>query len=157
MAGLQHKDDYFETPEWIIKTIEITEGIKFKIDGCANYNNKICPIYIPDDKYGGALNNEIPENQWDFYDGPVFINPPRSKNGKFVKKAFDVWDKSDKDITMLLCWNDLGNKYADRLRGLLLGGQFHYGNLGKIKFCKNGIESKYPSRLSYFWVRFIDA
>lgn len=151
--SLSHKDDYFETPKWIINIIEIKTNKKIMIDGCANYDNKICPIYIPDDKYGGALNNDIPENQWSFYDGLCFINPPRSKNGKFVNKVYDMW-KNGKEFVMLLCWNDLGNKYGEKLLPHIKNNEIEVYNLGKIKFNKNGIESEYPSRLTYFWAWF---
>lgn len=152
--SLSHKDDYYETPDWIINVIKIDTGLDFKVDGCASYNNKKFPIYIPDDKYGGALNDEIPENQWDFYDGPKFINPPRSKNGKFVTKVIRLWNDTGHDYVMMLCWNDLGNNYGEKLIPHIIDGSIKVGNLGKIKFNKNGIESEFVSRLTYFWAWF---
>lgn len=61
---------------------------------------------------------------------------------------------------MLLCWNDLGNKYGEKLLPHILEGNIIVGNLGKIKFYKGrtrgseGEESEYPSRLTYFWAWF---
>ena len=92
----------------------------------------------------------------------VFCNPPRSKNGKFVIRALEEWKKLDINIVMLLCWNDLGNKYCNEVRENLFNGKFGYGNLGKVAFWKDGkpvlnIDKKtgkyveYPSRLAYFW------
>ena len=154
MPGLSHKDDYFETPDWVLNVIKIETQLDFNVDGAANYDNKKLPIYIPDDEYGGALNDEIPENQFSFYNGAVFINPPRSKNGKFVNKAFQQWKDHNIDIVMLLCWNDLGNKYGEKILKEIKTGRISANNLGKIKFYKNGIESEYPSRLTYFWAWF---
>ena len=55
---------------------------------------------------------------------------------------------------MLLCWNDLGNKYGEKLIPHILNGSIEVHNLGKIKFNKNGIESEFVSRLTYFWAWF---
>lgn len=91
--------------------------------------------------------NHIPEDA-------IFCNPPRSKNGKFVNKLYDSWKEYNLNIVMLLCWNDLGNKYGEKIFKEIEIGKISAHNLGKIKFYKNGIESKYPSRLTYFWAWF---
>ena len=87
-------------------------------------------------------------------DATVWCNPPRSKNGKFVKKAFEQWEKHSIDIVMLLCWNDLGNKYGEMIFESILNGRIKVGNLGKVIFNKNGKPSEFPSRLTYFWAWF---
>lgn len=142
--SLVHKDDYYETPDWLIERIEKITNCDFTLDLCANMNNSKCDQYISEDE--DFLTKDL-----DSF-GFGLCNPPRSKNGKFVTKCMDIYDISDDGIVMLLCWNDLGNKYAEKLRNLMFEGRFFYENLGKIKFDKNGIESKHVSRLNYFWV-----
>lgn len=144
MPSLSYKDDNLETPEWIIEEIEKSTGEKISLDLCANTHNKKAEkcLTIWDDFLTKDLDS--------FNFG--FCNPPRSKNGKFVKRCIEVAPITDVGICMLLCWNDLGNKYMDGLREKILSGQLLWNNLGKVKFNKNGKETKFVSRLSYFWV-----
>ena len=172
MTGLSHKDDLLETPPWLFNQIEKETGLKFNLDIAANHNNHKCEFY--QDEFINALNNEwwygykkskfkngkpCFEYHW-FGDvlkrkiAVVFCNPPRSKNGKFVNKAIEQWEHLDMDIVMLLCWNDLGNKYGEQLLDHMISGRIQTKNLGKIKFYKNGKETEFPSRLTYFYAWF---
>ena len=147
MVSLSHKDDYFETPDWLFKQIEKETGLRFETDICATDENSKCVGYI--DEEMDALKHDF-----SYSEKTLFCNPPRSKNGKFVNKVFDIWKEFNYDIVMLLCWNDLGNKYGEKIFKEIEIGRISAHNLGKIKFYKNGIESKYPSRLTYFWAWF---
>lgn len=147
VPSLSHKDDYFETPDWLFKFIEIETGLKFKIDICADTYNKKCDMYLPESD--NALEFDFGHSKL-----PIWCNPPRSKNGKFVNKVVEQWNKHNVDIVMLLCWNDLGNKYGEKLIPHILNGDIIIGNLGKVKFYKDGVESQYVSRLTYFWAWF---
>ena len=146
MTGLQHKDDYLETPEWLVENIELSTGLKFTLDLCATHENRKTLHYI--DEHEDLLKQELDN-------GLVgFCNPPRSKNGKFVSYILNQWLHHNVDIVMLLCWNDLGNKYSTHLRELILenNSNIEVGNLGKMIFNKDGKPTLFPSRLSYFWV-----
>lgn len=158
MTGLQHRDDYFETPPIIVTNIESETGLKFNVDISANELNKKCHYYISEQD--NAL--ECTWKQRFAHNTVAFCNPPRSKNGKFVLKALNEWKTHNIDIVMLLCWNDLGNKYCDQVRENLFNGKFGYGNLGKVAFYKDGNpvyhtdkktgkQVEFPSRLAYFW------
>lgn len=150
MTSLAHKDDMFETPDWLIKRIQKFTGLKFNIDICANEKNKKCHYYI-------SVGENALKSNWkqDFAHPTVaFCNPARSINGQFVDKAFNEWKEHNIDIVMLLCWNDLGNKYGEKLLPEIINGNIMVKNLGKVKFYKNGIESKFVSRLTYFWAWF---
>ena len=147
MPSLSHKDDYFETPDWLFKQIQETTGLRFETDICAIDENSKCDGYI--DEEMDAL-----KHNYKYSCEPHFCNPPRSKNGKFVNKVYEIWKEFNYDIVMLLCWNDLGNKYGEKLLPLIISGKIKVYNLGKVKFYKNGIESEYPSRLTYFWAWF---
>ena len=142
----------YESPIPLVKDIEKKIGLKFNIDVCANEKNKKCHYYIGEAE--DAL--KVPWKQSFAHQTIVFCNPPRSKNGKFVTKAYEEWGKGNIDIVMMLCWNDLGNKYGKKLLSHIIDGSFSVvENYGKIKFWKDGLESKYSSRLTYFslWLR----
>ncbi len=152
MAGLSHKDDLLETPPWLIKKIESETGLTLNFDACATKENKKC-----DDYY--CEQDDVLRNTLLIYDGKghpkiIFCNPPRSVNGKFVNKISEEWKKHNLDIVMLLTWNDLGNKYGEKLFPHILARRIKVKNLGKIKFYKNGKETKFPSRLTYLYAWF---
>ena len=143
--SLAHKDDYFETPDWLFNSIVNKTGLEFDLDMCASEENTKCLNYINEEtdalKFSG--DNKV-----------IFCNPPRSKNGKFVNKVYETWEGHNTQFVMLLCWNDLGNKYGEKLIPHILNKSIEVHNLGKIKFNKNGIESEFVSRLTYFWAWF---
>lgn len=140
--ALRHDDDVYETPKWMFDGIQEKTGLKFQLDVCASKENALCIDYLTEEQ--DALNYELGIS-------PMFCNPPRSKNGKFVNKIYDTWEEKKCDIVMLLCWNDLGNKYGQKLLPCILDGSIQVvENYGKVKFYKQGKESKYVSRLTYF-------
>ena len=131
----------------MFKQIEKETGLNFTLDLCATKENTKCISYV--DESTNMLSLDFKHDICD-----MFCNPPRSKNGKFVNKIFEIWKEFNCNIVMLLCWNDLGNKYGQKILDEILKGKIIPHNLGKVKFYKNGIESKYPSRLTYFWAWF---
>lgn len=144
--SLAHKDDMYETPNWLFQKIQNETGLKFDEDLCATPENTKCKTYMTE--LLDTLN-------WNFTEHKTrFCNPPRSKNGKFVNKIYQIWQELDDDIVMLLCWNDFGNKYGDKLLPLIIDGSIHIKNLGKVIFDKNGKPSEFPSRLTYCYVWF---
>mgnify|MGYP001435497479 CR=1 FL=1 len=167
--SLAHKDDYFETPQWLFQYLQEKTKLYFGLDVSADSYNAKCNEYIDEDldalkqewivHENRALNTkckkmELHSGTGTHGDASIFCNPPRSKNGKFVEKAYEQWEKNNIDIVILMCWNDLGNKYAQKLMPCILDGSIEIGNLGKIKFNKNGKESEFVSRLTYLWVWF---
>lgn len=149
MAGLQHLDDMYETPDWIIRDITRITHLEFETDVCANDDNSKCMFYI--DEEMDLLKHDF---KYHHPDDAIFCNPPRSINGKCVNKLYNVWKEYNINIVMLLCWNDLGNKYGEKLLPHILKKEIMVRNLGKVKFCKDGIESEFPSRLTYMWAWF---
>ncbi len=152
--SLAHKDDSFETPDWIISDIKRITHLNLDFDLCATSHNKKCPDY-----YSTQDNALSEHSSFLIYNGDgtiksLFCNPPRSLNGKFVTKVYENWRELNLDIIMMLCWNDLGNKYGEKLLPHILKREIMVRNLGKVKFCKQGIESEFPSRLTYFWAWF---
>ncbi len=167
--SLAHKDDYFETPQWLFNYLQEKTKLYFGLDVCADELNAKCNEFIDEDLNAleqewvvheiSDLNTKCKKPELHggigtFGGASVFCNPPRSKNGKFVAKAYNQWERNNIDIVMLMCWNDLGNKYAQQLMPCILDGSIVIGNLGKIKFYKYGKESEFVSRLTYLWVWF---
>ena len=153
MTGLSHKDDLLETPPWLMEKIEKETNLNFMIDLCASEENTKCDCFIDKEmdllKQGDVTFKYHPKNE------ALFCNPPRSLNGKFVNFVYDeLWLKYRLDIVMLLCWNDLGNKYGERLLPRIMNREIKVKNLGKIKFYKNGKETEFPSRLTYLYAWF---
>lgn len=151
--GLAHKDDLYETPDWLFNAIQKETGLKFKIDVACNEKNAKCTS-----AYYDALNQSWIRplvGNIKIAKVPVWCNPPRSENGKFVNKAWNEWREHNIDIVMLLCWNDLGNKYGEKLLlPNILNRKIKVRNLGKVIFDKNGKPSEFPSRLTYFYAWF---
>lgn len=149
MASLAHKDDYYETPEWLFDKVKNETGLDFGLDLCADRKNKKCDIFFTekDDTLRISL-------KYHKKNKAIWCNPPRSKNGKFVNYVFDNWKEHNLNFVMLLCWNDLGNKYGEKLLEEIIKKRIITKNLGKIIFDKNGKPSKHPSRLTYFYAWF---
>lgn len=144
--SLVHKDDYYETPEWMVYDLKTKTNLDFTLDVCANMANSKCTFYFSEEE------NALTKEWWrgkGYWKPTVFCNPPRSKNGKFVKKALEQWEKHDLDIVILLTWNDFGNKYGQPLIDHLESKSIEIFNYGKVIFDKHGEASKWPSRLNY--------
>lgn len=125
-------------------------GLFFETDLCATDDNTKCMCYI--DKEMDVLRRTAYNFKYHMKDEAYWCNPPRSMNGKFVDFCYkEVWNNGMFDVVMLLCWNDLGNKYGEKLLPHIINGDFVVQNLGKVKFYKNGKESEFVSRLTYFW------
>jgi len=153
MTGLSHKDDLLETPPWVIKKIEDDTGLKLRFDACATKENTKCDDYYTEQD--DTLRSTLLIYDGDGVPKTIFCNPPRSINGKFVNKISEEWEKHGIiDIVMMLTWNDLGNKYGEKLIPDILSRKIRIKNLGKIKFYKNGKETEFPSRLTYFYAWF---
>lgn len=146
MTSLSHKDDNYETPDWLFNKIQKETGLTFDFDLCATPKNTKCKYYMTE---------LLDTLTWKFTEPrTMFCNPPRSKNGKFVNKIIEIWKELNNDIVMLLCWNDLGNKYGEKLFSHIIDGDIVIKNLGKVIFDKNGVQSEFPSRLTYFYAWF---
>lgn len=154
MPALVHKDDDYETPDPLFDNIRYETKLRFELDVCASDKKSLCFYWFT--KKVNALNRDWIINGYPFTKlVDVWCNPPRSKNGKFVRKAFEEWTKHNINIVMLLTWNDFGNKYGQEcIVPYWMSGDIEVHNLGKIKFNKNGKPSKYVSRLNYCWVWF---
>jgi len=147
------KSDEWETPPDLFKAICKLTGVKPKLDVAANFYNKKCEHYIPDDRYGGALNKEIPEHQWTV---DSWCNAPGSKIKKFVDRAVEHWIENNVNIVMLLPVNTLANKSFQLVWEMFREGHVDIFPLFGIRphFLWKGKKSKYGSRNGYIVVHF---
>jgi len=143
MASLVHKDDYYETPEDVMLRVRQIAGNP-DVDLCASPNNAKATIFIDEDRDALATARDCK-----FYNYVIFCNPPRSKNAAFVNLCYDLW-KDGNEILLLMCWQDLGYRYGEKIYQGLLRGYFEAHNLGKVRFDKDGKASKFVSRNTYF-------
>lgn len=153
MPSLAHRDDYFETPQWLFDAIVKDTGLHFDLDLCASDDNSKCTAYV--DEEMDVLKRTAEAFKYYSPNDAIYCNPPRSKNGKFVNFVYDIlWKECNIDVVMLLCWNDMGNKYGEKIFADIVSGDIIAKNLGKVIFNKKGIPSEFPSRLTYFWAWF---
>jgi len=96
MVGLSHKDDYFETPDWLFKDIVKQTGLWITTDLCASDDNSKCDGFI--DEEMNVLNRTAVSFKDHPRDEAYFCNPPRSKNGKFVDFVYnEIWNNGKFD------------------------------------------------------------
>ena len=148
---LAHLDDSFETPRYIIEDILKKTRLTLDLDVCATDLNTKCFRFFTEEQDALTLSWNISKHKKPY---TVFCNPPRSLNGKFVKKTVKEWQDNNLNIIFLLTWNDLGNKYGQPLVKFWKQSKIHIENLGEVFFDKNGIKSQFPSRLTYCWIWF---
>ena len=77
--------DEWSTPQWLFDMLD--DEFQFHLDAAATCKNSKCgPCYC--DKIGDALSLEL---SWDYHSQgfPVWLNPPYSKIGAFMKKAYE--------------------------------------------------------------------
>ena len=149
---LAHVDDNFETPESIMNEIKKKTGINFHLDVCATKNNTKCRKFFT--KKQDALSLPSWKILRNGKQQNIFCNPPRSLNGRFVKRLIYEWITNNYNIVLLLTWNDFGNKYGNPLIDYWKNNEIEITNLGKVYFAKKNKVSKFPSRLTYCWIWF---
>jgi len=106
------KSDEWETPQWLFD--ELNKEFKFDCDAAANKNNALCKWYLGED-YTGAKENSIIIDWLHtlFQDGLTqnyckvfFLNPPYSKIGAFMKKAYEESLRGAIVVCLIPCRTD---------------------------------------------------
>jgi len=143
MAALVHRDDYYETPEDVMLMVRQIAGNP-DIDLCATPKNAKATVFLDEERDALAS-----ARSYGFYNTVIFCNPPRSRNRDFVNLCYDLW-KDGNEILLLMCWQDLGYRYGEKIYKGLIAGYFEAHNLGKVRFDKDGKASKFVSRNTYF-------
>lgn len=80
-ACFSKKSDEWETPKWLFDLLN--DEFQFVLDAAANGENRKCNAFY--DKYLSALDHDWAES--------TYVNPPYSKIGPFMKKAYEESQK----------------------------------------------------------------
>jgi phage N-6-adenine-methyltransferase len=132
--------DEYETPLEFMQELCKKYDIHPLTDICADMMNRKCLYYI--DKEKNALDID-----WIFSEeSDIWCNPPHPLNEKFVRKAFEQWQKHNINIMMLLPCNTQSSKYWHEC---IEGVAEYHPIKGRIRFLVDGKPSKHASRNAY--------
>lgn len=142
MAG----HDYWHTPPELFDVLH--EEFRFTLDAACSTNNCLATVGIYDDSGEDALVTE-----WDDHEGAVWCNPPYSKMGEFVYRAWDQCQKHRQTVVLLIpaytdpaYWWDCIVPFADEIRFLK----------GRVSFLEHGQKkesARFPSVIVVFRYR----
>lgn len=125
--------DEYETPNELYASLVDRFDISPSLDVASNEYNSKCLFRLKD-----GLNDEWTAHSW--------CNPPHSLNDKFVRKAFEQWQKHNINIMMLLPCNTQSSKYWHEC---IEGVAEYHPIKGRIRFLVDGKPSKHASRNAY--------
>ena len=131
------KDDEFETPTELYLKLCNKYNIFPKLDVAANETNKLCDKFCID-----GLRESWSEDVW--------CNPPHSKTGKFVEKAYNEWGFGNINILMIIPANTVSSKFWHKyIEGI---AEYHAQPQGRIRFNKNKKPTAFQARTAYMVV-----
>ena len=138
-------DDY-KTPQGLYVRLCLEYGIEPELDVCANSGNTQCDRHI--EESANALSIDWSWDSW--------CNPPHSKTGAFVKKAFEQWRKNNINIMMIIPANSISSNYWHEF---IEGNAEYHPIHGRIRFLIPNdedvyISSNFMSRNAYICVIF---
>lgn len=105
------KSDEWETPQEFFD--KLNKKYKFTLDPCCTHKSRKCDKYytFEDDGLSKSWKDEV-----------VFVNPPYSKVGNWVKKAYDESVNNNAKVVMLIpartdtrYWHDYIMKFASEI------------------------------------------
>ena len=140
--------DEWETPRGLYQYIVNEIDFVPELDVCAEYGNNKCFKFFSKEEDGLS-------HEWKHWN--VFMNPPHSQTGKWVKYANEQWRRNNINIVMLIPANTMGAKYFHEYiqREVITTRLVRYFPLlGRIRFLQNGKPSEHKSRNSYIVVVF---
>lgn len=120
------KSDEWETPQDLFDLLD--KEFKFKIDASASYENSKCTMFW-------ELKYDSLKQHWGlsarYYKGSIWLNPPYSKIGPFIKKAYEESLKGATVVCLIPSrtdtkwWHEYVMK-ADEIR--FIKGRLKFGN-----------------------------
>lgn len=125
--------DEYETPNELFASLVDRFDLTPSLDVASNEYNTKCLFRLED-----GLKDEWVTHSW--------CNPPHSLNEKFVRKAFEQWQKHNINIMMLLPCNTQSSKYWHEC---IEGVAEYHPIKGRIRFLVDGKPSKHASRNAY--------
>lgn len=138
--------DEYETPDELYNKLCNDYDIIPHLDVATNQKNSKCEfgLFYANESHN-ALNYEWHHPELDISVN-VWCNPPHSLNEKFVRKAFEQWQKHNINIMMLLPCNTQSSKYWHEC---IEGVAEYHPIKGRIRFLVGGKPSKHASRNAY--------
>lgn len=124
-----HKGDEWETPQWLFD--RLNAEFHFDLDAACTVRNCKCKC--------GIFECDALIERWDWYKRDnlsVFLNPPYSRIGAFMKKAYEESLKGITVVCLIPCrtdtkyWHDYVMK-AEEIRFIK----------GRLKFTINGVDN----------------
>lgn len=131
------KDDEFETPIQLYRDLCKKHKMFPQLDVAANDQNTLCKKHLND-----GLNEDWTEDVW--------CNPPHSKTGLFVEKAYEQWRRQNINIMMFIPANTVSSKFWHKC--IENHAEYHAQPQGRIKFNKNKMPTKFQARNAYMVV-----
>lgn len=128
------KSDEWSTPQWLFD--ELNAEFHFTLDACATEENHKC------DKYYTKKQDGLKQN----WGGVVFCNPPYSKIGKWVEKAYYEGCK-DNTVVVLLIPSRTDTKYFHNY--ILHRSEIRFIK-GRITFGESVNHAPFPSMIVIF-------
>jgi site-specific DNA-methyltransferase (adenine-specific) len=141
------KTDDWETPDWLFDLLNKEFG--FQVDAAANTVNNKCGMYFSDalshqwflHKSSTMVRDDLPL----LITGPFWLNPPYSKVGEFIKKAYEESLKGATVVCLIPSRTDTKwwHKYvmkADEIRFIK----------GRLKFSGSNNSAPFPSCIVVF-------
>ena len=139
MRSEESLSDEWETPKYLFDELCEKYNIHPTLDVCATQQNTKCIMHI---------NEEINSLRQD-WDQDTWCNPPHSKTGDFVRKAYSEWLKNNINIMLLVPANTVSTSYWHEY---IENVTEYHAIKGRIKFLRDGMPSKFQSRNSYMLV-----
>ena len=139
MRSEESLSDEWETPKFLFDELCEKYNIHPTLDVCATQQNTKCILHINEEI--NSLSQDWDQDSW--------CNPPHSKTGDFVRKAYSEWLKNNINIMLLVPANTVSTSYwHEYVEGIT---EYH-AIKGRIKFLRDGLPSKFQSRNSYMLV-----
>jgi phage N-6-adenine-methyltransferase len=96
-----YDEDEYETPSELYNKLCFLYGVKPALDVAADSINRKCLDYYDRQKDGLSF-------RWT---SDVWCNPPHTKTGAFVRKAYNEWSANNINIMMIIPTNTMSSKF----------------------------------------------
>lgn len=134
-----NNEDEYETPNNLFINLCVMYNVSPLMDYAADRKNTKCEEYL--DKHKNALRYGWRKEGW--------INPPHSRTGDFVRKAYQCWLDFNVTLMMIIPTNTMSSQFwHECIEGI---AEYHAVK-GRIRFLQNGKPAKYASRNAYVCV-----
>lgn len=139
LSIIKEQDNYDTPPKLFNKACKIYK-IRPVLDVCASSSSNLCYDFFTE-----VNDSLLPYFKWDV---DFFMNPPYSKVEKFMKKAWYEYKKYNVDALILIFAKTDTKWWHSFVEGK---AEVHFIK-GRIKFYKNGFETKNSAPYPSCWI-----